>query len=42
LEGWPGIWEYLRLICDDQRRLADLLDRSLDQAWIDVPEITQR
>ncbi|MGH2658647.1 MAG: tyrosine-type recombinase/integrase [Actinomycetota bacterium] len=23
---------------DDQRRLADLLDRSLDTAWIDVPE----
>jgi integrase len=30
---------YAHVLDTDQRRLADLLDRSLDQAWIDVPEI---
>jgi len=28
---------YAHVLDTDQRRLADLLDRSLDQAWIDVP-----
>lgn len=29
---------YAHVLDTDQRHLADLLDRSLDQAWIDVPE----
>jgi integrase len=33
---------YAHVLDTDQRRLADLLDRTLDRTWIDVPESLQR